>query len=63
MIESSVIKHIEVLNNNLIVKLKSGITYSYIGAAKEYSKFINSDSLGLYFNFHIKKEYDYYRVE
>jgi len=54
---SSVIKAIAVENDDLLIKFKSSATYSYTGAASEYSNLFNADSAGLYFNIYIKPKY------
>jgi hypothetical protein len=45
------------LDNDLVIKFKSGKTYTYLGAGGHAQYLVRADSAGKYFNEHIKNHY------
>lgn len=58
---SKAIKEIGVSGNDLLVKFTNGSTYSHVGAAVEYVKMLNADSVGLYYNMNVRNDYAFVR--
>ena len=61
-VESSNIEKVahDFQNMELYVKFKSGLTYSYIGVPhREFEKFMEAKSHGVYLNTKIKPNFDY----
>jgi len=51
-------------SNTLIIKFHSGGLYCYFDVDENlYNNLLNADSVGKFFNQHVKNLYDYQRIE